>query len=225
MRKARHPGAGLMGGDVIFRLLRISLLAALAMVQGGALYLETRSAAPAAPGPLTRAPWRLSLRTLQADLMRCDNALSYPRSALMPRALLRQSAETCLARARQAIARIPGHGPAHYIAALALTGTDPQGAARHLAQSARAAPRQGWLAQRRFALARALPEEARRGARGLLPSDIPVLLSTEAGARLVAQTYLRRPALRPEITGAAKRTNPEQQARLVSQMRRQASRP
>ena len=170
-------------------------------------------------------PWRLSLSALQADLMRCDNALSYPRSAMMPGAVRSQAAGACLGLARQTIAQVPGHGLAHYIAALALAGADPQGAARHLAQSARAAPRQGWLAQRRFALARTLPEEARRSARGLLPSDIPVLLSTEAGARLVAQTYLRRPALRPGIARAAKRAEPDLQARLAYQLRRQVSRP
>ena len=224
MRKAR-AGRVLMGGEAIFRVLRLSLLAALAMVQGGALYLETRSATPAVPGPMEFPPWRLSLRALQADLMRCDNALSYPRSAMMPGAVRGQAAGACLGLARQTIARIPGHGLAHYIAALALAGTNPQGAARHLAQSARAAPRQGWLAQRRFALAGTLPEETRRGAQGLLPSDIPVLLSTEAGARLVAQTYLRRPALRPGIARAAKRAEPDLQARLARQLRRQVSRP
>jgi hypothetical protein len=158
-----------------------------------------------------------SLASTQDSLRFCAKALAPPLVELRPRERVRAFAETCARLARATVAAMPTHGLAYYLQALLenLDGT-PSARDRLLAQSARFAPAEGWLAERRFSLAigRQLPDNAYENSQ--LAADTAILLTTQSGAELVAEYYFQRPGSRAYIARIADRAARRDQTRLLN---------
>ncbi len=95
----------------------------------------------------------LSLPAFHDALMSCDRAMSVPLAALQREIARAATADACSDLSCSAIALMPTHGFAHFIAAqAAFHRNDQRGAQSHLEKSVDFARFEGWLAERRLAL-------------------------------------------------------------------------
>ena len=159
----------------------------------------------------------LSLQAFNDALMGCDSAMSAPIAALQPKAARTNTAAACADLSRRAIALMPTHGLAHFVAAQAAYHRgDPKAAQSHLEKSVQFARFEGWLAERRLALViYRMPGEAVL-ASTTIKSDIATLLTTQSGAELLARYFLRRPASRALIGDVAATASASDQTRLTN---------
>ncbi len=163
----------------------------------------------------------MSLQAFHDALMRCDRAMSTPVAALQPKTALAKTANNCSGLSRRAIALMPTHGFAHFVAAQAAFHRDDQLAAQsHLEKSAEFARFEGWLAERRLALVvHQTPGDA-LPASTTIKSDVATLLTTQSGAELLASYFIRRPATRTLISNVAATADTNDQTRLVNILRK-----
>ncbi len=158
-----------------------------------------------------------SLAATQGALRRCATVLAPPLVNLRPAEQLRAFAKSCARLARRTTATMPTLGLAYYLAAL-VENFNANTAARDglLARSARFAPSEGWLAERRFTLGMGLhlPDNAVENIQ--LMADTAILLTTQSGAELIADYYFRRPASRGFFADVASRAAQTNQKRLLN---------
>ena len=205
-----------------------ALFFGLALAGGWAVLAESR----ALPGPdgLPRGPG-LGLKGTRAALLACTEALMPPRARLQPAAERARRSAVCGRIAGQVLRRMPSHGLAYLVQALAADSRgDTAERARALALSARFSPREGWLAEHRFLLAAQAGASAAAGPAGdggagvrPLPAwiggDLDTLLTTQSGAELLARYLLRRPASRAAILAATDRAAPADRLRMRNILR------
>ena len=163
----------------------------------------------------------LSLPAFHDALTSCDRAMSLPLAALQPKIAQTKTADACSKLSRRAIALMPTHGFAHFVAAQAAFYRDDRRAAQsHLEKSVEFARFEGWLAERRLALVvYQMPGDA-LSASATIKSDIATLLTTQSGAELLARYFLRRPASKTIISKVATTADASDQTRLVNILRK-----
>jgi len=162
-----------------------------------------------------------SLASTQDSLRSCARVLAPPLVDLRPRNQVRAFADACAELARRSVAAMPTHGLAYYLQALVENLNRNRSARdRLLAQSARFAPAEGWLAERRFSLAMGRQLSDRTNENQQLLADTAILLTTQSGAELLAETYYQRPGSRPFIASVAHRAAAWNQARFLNLLTR-----
>ncbi len=205
-----------------------ALYAMIALAAAGAFAIEYRAleagmqgAGMQGVGAATGGPVvGLSLSSDRAALLGCSRALAPPLATLRPEAERAGVIARCSRAADRILRRSPGHGLAYFVIAQAadLKGED---AARDVAleRSARLAPQEGWLAERRFVLALSSGVHASPEGTRLITREIAVLLSTQSGAELLARHVLHRPAARELVLAVARQAPERQQRRLANRIR------
>lgn len=153
----------------------------------------------------------LSLDAMNAALWECSEALARPQLRLLPGGIAKTYEGACDARAREILAGSRENGLAMYV--LALTAAfrgDAQGHQDWISASIKAAPFEGWLAERRFTsmVADNLYDPAT-----VLP-DIRVLLTTQRGAELLTRYLQYRNELRPTVAVALRAATDADQRRM-----------
>jgi len=201
------------------RHLLVLALAAYTAVSLLALLLESETVAPST---WPSAP--LSLARISHQMAKCDASLQMPAVLLRPATSQRAIAKKCLKMARAVIVVAPTHAHAHLVAAQSLIVLDdPKSAKNELRRSQKAAPFEGWLAERRFIAAQFLA--SRFDLRKLLTNESSALLTNQHGAETLAVAYLSRPTLRPTIEAAARKARPKDRVRLANLLRKRVSAP
>ncbi len=208
--------------------LRLSefLFLAFSALSAGMLTNELR--AGLATGHLGGVRTGLALATVERQLLACITALTPPVSRLRTGAELRTTSASCGDLAGRILATMPTHPSAYLVQALvSAQARDLAGRDRALTQSAAFSPFEGWLAQRRFALAVAAPAPDAQDSAPTAPAanpalgrDIATLLTTQSGAELLARYYVLRPGVRDVIAAQAKLASPHDQTRFLNQLRR-----
>ncbi len=173
-----------------------------------------------------------ALATVERQLLACITGLTPPASRLRTGGELRAISGACGDLAGRVLGTMPTHPSAHLVQALVRDrANDPSGRDRALALSAAYAPFEGWLAQRRFALAVAASDtgtqdggQAAPAATPALRSDIATLLTTQSGAELLARYYVLRPGVRDVIAAQARLATPHDQTRFLNQLRQRGAR-
>lgn len=204
------------------RLTEIACAAALVLAGLASLVPELRAATsnlPPDPGlAATDLAPGLSLASRQNALFRCDRAMAEPGFALLGDLTRQATARACADLAVRVLRDAPSHGFAHFIASTAARAQhDTALVAAHLAASQRLAPFEGWLAERRFLMTLQTGPDAQRD---LLPADVAALMTTQAGAEMLAAA-LSSPQ-RDIILMTAERSSPADRQRLLNILRRQA---
>ncbi len=174
----------------------------------------------------------LALATVDRQLLACITALTPPVSRLRTGRELRMTSESCADLAGRILATMPTHPSAYLVQALVSDrARDRAGRDRALALSAAFAPFEGWLAQRRFALAVAASEPDAQGGAPTAPApdpvlerDIATLLTFQSGAELLARYYVLRPGVRDLIAAQAGLASPHDQTRFLNQLRKRGQR-
>lgn len=155
-------------------------------------------------------PRPLSLRAADGVLLACADALRGLHLQMAPASVGVKVAATCLHLARGADRGLPLLVAAQAHAVLG----QPEAAARALAASQSAAPREGWLALRRFDLAAG---GGVSGAEDVLRHDSAVILPLRSALPVVAAHYAAVDALRPVIRASVETlAAPDQDAFLVA---------
>ena len=208
---------------------RMLALGAFCLVALGALLSELgarHALLSGRPGAHAGWPAALSSELRKAALMDCANALRPARIALLPAADRRSAVRNCRNEARIAHAWLPASGLAWLVMALAdAEAGDRAGFAAALARSAALAPHEGWLAMRRFDLARAAGCHLGGECRKTMARDGQVLLSYQAGAEYMALQYAASPALRPMLASLAQARPKAERQRLLNLLTRRAAAP
>ncbi len=176
--------------------------------------IEVRAFSGRVPG--RDATIGLSLQSTGRQLRQCLDRLMPPLVSVLPDTERRRSAQTCARLASDATARMPTHGLAWLVRAAALQAMGKTAQARRLlAASARFAPFEGWLAERRFALAIA---SGTSSSLAPLKKDTATLLTTQTGAELLSHYYVQAPQTRRLIADMAGRASAQERTRLLNQL-------
>ena len=199
-------GRGLLaGGAVVAALGAIALAVQFASTEWRAIQFLAASpegqVLTLAAGPVTLPP---SIRTGRQTLLACEDALLGDLFEFQPADARGNITKHCAALAESARRRSPQWALAHYLTALtAHTEGDVAMRDAALLRSQDLAPHEGWLAARRFDLAR--KDLASNALRATLDADVAVLLDSEAGRAQLVSAYLADDALRAEIETAEAR--------------------
>lgn len=163
----------------------------------------------------------LSLRATHETLMFCDRQLSVPLAYLRPKSETLAIAVTCAEIAAKIATKMPTHGFAHFVAALAAHHRENQLLRDTLLEtSANFAPFEGWLAERRYSLIMNARDATSVESSSNLANDIATLLTTQSGAELLASYYTLRPESRKLIASVSAAASTPNQTRLSNQLTR-----
>ena len=157
----------------------------------------------------------ISLHATHSVLMSCDRAMSLPVAYLMANAERSNTADYCYATAQNIIAKMPTHGFAYFVAALAEHHREKFSSRKSLLEkSATFAPFEGWLSQRRYVLAMNPRKSELPPATNQIEHDIATLLTTQTGAELLTNYYIQRPETRELLNRVATSASTKNQTRL-----------
>jgi len=160
----------------------------------------------------------LSLLSTQVSLLSCDTAISPTFSAFRTTRQRQATAHNCASFAKAVLQLSPTHGFAHFIASASDHEIgDRSGRLLALRRSIQHAPFEGWIAERRFALAVRVRDLELLDA---VEPDIRTLLSTQSGAELLARYYDQTPDLARRINQAFLSVSSHEEQRFINLLRR-----
>ena len=166
---------------------------------------------------LSFAPWAILTQT--AVLEMCNNALIAPISSVVAPDVYAGIATRCRDTAQEITRQVPAWGLSRFSEARAAAALgDIPAAQTALELSARLAPNEGWIAQKRVLLMLDLPETAALDT--LFVRDLTLLLSTQTSRQWVAQLFVARPDHQDRIASAVETTPNDTQRRFLSDLRR-----
>lgn len=162
-----------------------------------------------------------SYRSKLLVLNSCNEALSSLEAAALPSEQLQSLYAHCGQIAQAIAAAEPSFSLAYYVEALIAEGQgDLDALNRHLAQSQRTAPGQGWLALSRAIVAARHLDRLDDEAAVALDHDIATLIRSGRGADWLAHSYVGGGPLAERITTIIERLPDDQQRRFLRTVRR-----
>lgn len=187
--------------------------------------LRDLRAQPVQLGPSEALPRVWTSGPAQALTLECLDVFAPDIRALLPVRIAKRSHAACLDMAQWMIRSRPsdGRGPLLKAALAAQDGTlDEQ--LHYLQIAADLAPFEGWQAERRlvalFALDRDVLNDAQtRRVTALVHNAVSVAVTTQSGAELLADYFIRRPHLRPVLTAGFAGATAENRTRIVNLIR------
>lgn len=178
-------------------------------------WLDEQFTSQSAPA-ISNASYSTSSRS--DALKSCDAALAEPFSSLQPTDQRQVIATHCLNLSQKILNETPTLSLAYYVAALSSYHLGDTAAGRkHMLNSQKFGPYEGWLAERRFMF---IAHQHCAGFAELALSDIRTMLTTQSGAEILARFFQARPELRDAIKIAAGQSFARNQQRFLNLVRR-----
>jgi hypothetical protein len=165
----------------------------------------------------------MSVRGDRAILYACDDAMSGRVGTVMPPSALVDIAGKCLGIARSIRNAVPGWAfPRYVIATAAYILNDKQTTREELALSQELGPHEGWLAERRVALALRVRTNGNDPIEPPLDADLRALFASSEGRKFLARQFIVRTDLRDWISANLGDMDNPSKADFIQHVRRQA---